>query len=209
METILLLGVGIFSLSSLYFLVTEKKSFNTAFFVSFITIISYTLMLEGSLTTVAWSTEPIYYSRWFFYGISCTLLAYVIAQALGKSLAETAQLLYLTAIVMATGGLAAIFTGPWMLTFFALGTIAYLLMVYPILTSPQPAKRVIAPYILLGWSVFPIIFIIAPEGYGLISNVVAGSVYLALDVLTKIIFYVHLRRHQAADQQIGLGIRNQ
>lgn len=198
METILFLGIGIFSLSSLYFLVTEKKPFNTAFFVSFITIISYVLMLEGSLTEVAWTTESIYYSRWFFYGLSCTLLAYVIAQALGKSLAETVQLLYLTAIVMVTGGLGALFTGSWMLAFFALGTIAYIMMIYPILTSTAPAKKVIAPYILLGWTVFPMVFLLAPEGYGLITNVVAGSIYLALDVLTKIIFYVHLHRHQAA-----------
>lgn len=194
METILFLGIGIFSLSSLYFLVTEKKAFNTAFFVSFITIISYTLMLEGSVTEVAWSSESIYYSRWFFYGISCTLLAYAIAQALGKSVAETAQLIYLTAIVMVTGGFAALFTGPWMLAFFALGTIAYIMMIYPILTSAAPAKRVIAPYIILGWSVFPVIFILAPEGYGLISNVLAGSVYLVLDVFTKILFYIHLHR---------------
>jgi len=195
METILCTGIGIFSLSSLYFLVTKNKTFNTAFLVSFITIISYALMLEGSITSVAWSDGPIYYSRWFFYVISCTLLAYAIAQALGKNVAETAQLIYLTAIVMATGGLAALFTGIWMLVFFALGTIAYIMMIYPILTSTMPAKKVIVPYILLGWSVFPIIFIIAPEGYGLISNVVAASVYLALDVLTKIIFYIHLHRH--------------
>jgi len=50
-ETAFAVGMALFAASATYFLFAHKKDFNSAFLVSFITIISYTLMMEGSLVS--------------------------------------------------------------------------------------------------------------------------------------------------------------
>jgi bacteriorhodopsin len=149
-------------------------------------------MLEGSLVSVGAGGGEVYASRWVFYGLSCTLLMYQIAKSLSKSLSETIFLLYLTVIVMGTGAAAAYFEGWFMIGMFAISSVAYGLMIYPILTSTSPHRAVIAKYILLGWTGFPVAFLLAPDGFGVISAVTAAVLYLLFDIFTKIIFYLEL-----------------
>ena len=193
-ETVFLAGIALFALASTYFLFTYKKAFNSAFLVSFITIISYTLMLEGSLATIGAEGGAVYATRWLFYGLSCTLLMYEIAKFLKKSQAETIYLLYLTAIVMFTGAASAYFDGLFMLGFFAISSVAYVLLVYPLLTAVSPHRASVAKYIIIGWTGFPVAFLLAPDGYGLISAMTAAMLYLALDVFTKVVFYLDLHK---------------
>ena len=47
-------------------------------------------------------------------------------------------------------------------------------------------------YIFFGWTVFPVVFLIAPTGLGLIGSALANLLYLALDIFTKIIFNFQL-----------------
>jgi bacteriorhodopsin len=42
---------------------------------------------------------------------------------------------------------------------------------------------------LFGWSAFPLVFLLSPEGLNIITNPFAGIAYLGLDLFTKIIFY--------------------
>jgi len=199
-EMVFLVGIALFSLASTYFLFTHKKEFNSAFLVSFITIISYTLMLEGSLMTIGAEGGAVYATRWLFYGLSCTLLMYEIAKFLKKSQAETVYLLYLTAIVMVTGAAAAYYDGWYMIGFFALSTVAYVRLVYPLLTAVSPHRAAVAKYILIGWSGFPIAFLLAPDGFGLISATIAAVLFLLLDVFTKVIFYLDLSKKMQASE---------
>jgi len=201
-ETIFALGIALFSVSSTYFLFAYKKDFNSAFLVSFLTIVSYTLMLEGSVVSYGLNGGEVYATRWIFYGLSCTLLMYEIARFLKKSISETVFLLYLTVIVMATGAAAAYFDGWYKIGFFVISTIAYVLLVYPLLTAPSPHQGSVAKYILFGWTAFPVAFLFAPDGYGLISASTAAVVYLALDIFTKIIFYVDLHPKMSAEAQL-------
>lgn len=194
-STIFVIGIAIFSLTSLYFLWSYKKEFNSAFLVSFITVISYTLMLEGSLVAMGANGELVYPTRWIFYGLSCTLLMYEIARQLGKSLAETVYLLYLTAIVMFTGAAASYYDGWYMIGFFVISSIAYVRLIYPLVTANSPHRASLIKYILLGWTGFPLVFLLAPDGYGIISAVTAAVLYLALDMFTKILFYHDLHRN--------------
>ena len=200
-ETVFLVGIVLFAVAATYFLYTYKKDFNSAFLVSFITIISYVLMLEGSLASVGAGGEAVYATRWIFYALSCTLLMYEIARFLKKSLPETIFLLYLTAIVMVTGGAAAYYDGWYMIGFFIISTVAYVRLVYPILTAPSAHRAAVAKYILLGWTGFPLVFLFAPDGYGVISAVTAAILYLFLDVLTKVIFYLDLHKKMIADSR--------
>jgi len=199
-DTILILGIAVFAVAALYFLLAYKKEFNSAFLVSFITVISYTIMLEGSLASFGAGGEEVHASRWAFYALSCTLLMYEMAKYLKKSRSETVFLIYMTAIVMGTGAAAAYFGGWFMIGMFVISSVAYVLMVYPLLTSASPHRAAIAKYILLGWTGFPIVFLFAPDGFGLISAVAAAGLFLVFDIFTKIIFYLDLHPKMKAEK---------
>jgi len=197
-ETVLMMGVVFFAAASTYFLFAYKKDFNSAFLVSFITIISYALMLEGSVASVGAEGGAVYATRWLFYGLSCTLLMYEIAKLLKKSQSETIFLLYLTAIVMVTGAAAAYFGDWYMIGFFVLSSVAYALMMYPLLTAVSPHRAAVTKYILLGWTGFPLVFLLAPDGFGVISAATGAVIFLLLDVFTKVIFYLDLHKKMVA-----------
>lgn len=199
-ETVFVVGIALFAAAATYFLFAYKKEFNSAFLVSFITIISYTLMLEGSLVSLGAGGGEVYATRWLFYGLSCSLLMYEIARFLQKSLAETIYLIYLTVIVMTTGAPAAYFADWYMIGFFVISTVAYVLLVAPLLTSPSPHRAAVAKYIILGWTGFPVVFLLAPDGYGLISAVTAAALFLLLDVFTKVLFYLDLHPKMQAER---------
>jgi len=193
-ETIFAIGIALFAAAATYFLFAYKKDFNSAFLVSFITIISYTLMLEGSLVSVGAEGGAVYATRWLFYALSCTLLMYEIARFLKKTQAETVFLLYLTAIVMVTGAAAAYYDGWYMIGFFVISSVAYVRLVYPLLSAASPDKAAVAKYILVGWTGFPVVFLLAPDGFGLVSAAVAALLFLLLDIFTKVIFYFDLQK---------------
>jgi len=74
-------GALLFAISTIYFFV-DKKKFSTEFFISFITTTSYSLMSIGIATTTALNGETIYWSRWLFYMIACSMLMYDTAKIL-------------------------------------------------------------------------------------------------------------------------------
>jgi bacteriorhodopsin len=47
---------------------------------------------------------------------------------------------------------------------------------------------------LVIFALFPIVFVLAPTGLGLIGAAVANLLYLLLDIYTKIVFNVQLSR---------------
>jgi sensory rhodopsin len=155
-------------------------------------VISYILMWQGNLTTTSAGGEPIYWTRWLFYGLSCTLLMLEISQVKGIAGGERISLLYLTAIVMGTGFLAARDTSAMRWAYFAISSVAYVLLVLKVLSAKGGSWT--HSYIYFGWTVFPIVFFFAPTGLGLIGAGVANLLYLLLDLYTKIVFNVHLSR---------------
>ncbi len=198
METIFLVGIAVFVVSSLYFLATQNKPFNTAFIVSFVTIASYVIMYEGTFSSVSTATVPIFWTRWVFYAISCTLLAYEMSRILGIEQKKTIFLLYLTAIVMLTGALSSYYTGTFMIVFYVISTVAYVLLLAGFLKSPSEHRGAISKYLYFGWTGFAVVFLFSPEGFGLIDNTIAASIFLLLDIFTKIVFYIDLRRKAPA-----------
>jgi sensory rhodopsin len=189
-------GMLIFGLSSAYFYFAgkSKDGLNTAFLVSFITLISYVLMWQGNLTIVTQAGQPIFWTRWLFYALSCTLLMVEISQLKGIQGGERVQLVYLTAIVMFTGFLAARDLTAVRWVHFVISSIAYVLLVIKVLPVKTPGSQWVSSYILFGWTVFPIIFLLAPTGLGLIGAAMANLLYLLLDIYTKIVFNIQLGR---------------
>jgi len=196
LNLIFLVGLVVFALSSTYFYFAgkNKNSLNSAFLVSFVTLISYVLMWQGKITVVTEAGQPIFWTRWLFYALSCTLLMVEIAQLKGIQGGELVQLLYLTAIVMFTGFLAARDLTAVKWVYFVISCVAYTLLVLKVLSAKVAASQWVNSYVFFGWTVFPIVFLLAPTGLGLIGAAVANLLYLVLDVYTKIIFNIQLAR---------------
>ena len=116
MNTLFLIGAGIFALSSTYFLLRDYKTdahstnFRAAFFVSAITLISYLMMWSGSWLVEVMG-EIVYYTRWLGYALSCSLLMFSIGKMTDRTPMQIANMMGLTVLVMVTGALAAIFSG--------------------------------------------------------------------------------------------------
>ena len=191
---VFLAGLAVFAVSSAYFYFSSKSKdgLNTAFLVSFVTLTSYVLMWQGDLTVVTAAGEPIFWTRWLFYGLSCTLLMLEIAQLKKIEGGARVQSLYLTAIVMGTGFLAARDLTATRWVHFVISSIAYVLLVMKILSVKTAAADWVHGYIFFGWTVFPIVFLLAPTGLGVIGAAVANLLYLLLDIYTKIIFNIQL-----------------
>ncbi|MFW5694273.1 MAG: bacteriorhodopsin [Alkalispirochaeta sp.] len=199
MDALFLIGIVVFVVSSLYFLITQRKPFNTAFLVSFITIASYVVMYEGTFASVSTATVPIFWTRWVFYAISCTLLTVEISRILNIEKKKSIFLLYLTAIVMLTGALSSYYTGTFMLVFYVISSFAFLLLLIGFLSSPSEHRGAVSKYLYFGWTGFAVVFLFSPEGFGVIENLVAASIFLLLDIFTKIVFYIEFKKKAPAN----------
>jgi len=196
LDLVFIAGMLIFAISSAYFYFTakNKNGLNPAFLISFITLISYVLMWQGDLTVVTDAGQSIFWSRWLFYALSCTLLIYEIAQLKKIQTDKLMQLLYLTAIVMFTGFLAARELTVIKWVHIVISSVAYILLISKLLSVKTTDSQWVSGYIFFGWTAFPIIFVLAPTGVGLIGAAVANLLYLVLDIYTKILFNIQLDR---------------
>lgn len=193
---ILIVGVLVFAASSLYFAFNKQKSdtINSALIVSFITLVSYLIFIEGSLVAATSTGDPLFWTRWVGYIASCSLLMWHIASRIKLATHDKIELMFFTSICMATGAFASVFTGWMMIWMFLAGGATFIMMLYKLWQGDKAELAPIKKYIYFGWCVFPLVFILSPEGFGLISTALSLIVILALDVFTKIIFYVEESR---------------
>lgn len=159
--------------------------------VAFVTTISYVIMALGIAVVTSGFGEPIYWSRWLFYMASCSLLTVSVAVLLR----HTQQVILLkvpilTMLVMFCGFLAAFITGVERWWFFAFSSIAYLALLITMFRGVprEGMNSQLMWFIIIFWSLFPVVFILAPTGFGVITTFLASIFYAALDVITKIIY---------------------
>jgi sensory rhodopsin len=195
------IGALLFAISSLMFAVLENRSnsrknlFNSHVFVSFITTISYCVMALGLATVSAESGDLIYWTRWLFYASSCSILTLDIATIAKKTNEKKAEVAIFTTLTMFCGYLASIIltTDRWL--FFGLSTAAYIGMLYNLFTKSSedsPNISSIMLFVFVTWSLFPLVWVLAPTGFGIIAVDITALLYLALDIVTKIIFGVYI-----------------
>lgn len=196
LNAILQSGALLFTAASILFLFSKKQqgSFNTAFIVSFVTLISYILMWLGGLEIASAAGQPIFWTRWLFYAASCSLLMYEIASARKIKGPALAEWIYLTVIVMFAGFLGARTLSSVKWIYFILSSIAYVLLLTKVFKARTESTAWIENYIYFGWSVFPLVFLLGPTGFGVIGSALAAGLYLLLDLYTKIIFNVQLKK---------------
>ena len=143
-------------------------------------------MLQGSFVT-----DDLYWTRWLFYGISCPLLAFEISKRVGLDLQNRVFNIFLTVITMVTGALSSVSVGGYKIAFFAVSTLAFIALMSEFYKTKSKELRAMTPYIVFGWCVFPVVFILSNEGmFNVVSLQIAAAIYLALDIFTKIIFYI-------------------
>ncbi|MFX0077703.1 MAG: bacteriorhodopsin [Candidatus Hermodarchaeota archaeon] len=159
--------------------------------VAFVTTISYVLMALGFLTVTSIFGESIYWSRWLFYMASCSLLTVSVAVIVRHTQPVTlAKIPILTMLVMFCGFLAAFITGIERWWFFAFSSIAYIALLITLFKGAprEGINSQLMWFIIIFWSLFPIVFLFAPTGFGLITTFIATILYAALDVITKLIY---------------------
>ncbi len=201
-------GAAIFGFTSLMFAVLKKRGhsdelvFGSNIFVSFITTISYVVMALALGTTVAENGQPIYWTRWLFYIASCSILTLDIAFIARKPASKKVEVALLTGLTMFCGFLASIIVTADRWWFFALSSAAYIGVLYTLLSrlgEESVNVNSVMWFVMVTWSLFPVVWVLAPTGLGVFTTFVEAILYLALDFLTKIVFGLYI----SARQDIG------
>ena len=100
-----------------------------------------------------------------------------------------------TSYISFCGYLASIILTEYRWLFFGLSTAAYLGMIYVLFSKSSddgPKMSSIMWFVLFTWSLFPIVWVLAPTGFTIIAVDVTAILYLALDILTKIAFGIYI-----------------
>jgi len=198
------IGAIVFGITTLIFVALENRrnarehSFSSHIFVSFITTISYVVMALELATIIAENGQPIYWTRWLFYIGSCSILTLDIAFMAKKPNVRKAEVAIFTALTMFCGFLASIIVNADRWWFFGLSTAAYVGMLYTLFKRSSSSNINISSimwFVLITWSMFPVVWGLAPTGLGVLAIDIEAILYLALDFITKIAFgfYVSIR----------------
>jgi sensory rhodopsin len=198
-ELIYYAGAAVFGIATIIFglmnMRKEEPKFNVELFVSFITSISYIIMALGYATVVAPNSELIYWSRWLFYIASCTLLTTDIAHLKGLSNSKIVEVGMYTGLTMFAGFLASYFTTNDKWWFFAFSSIAYLALLFELNRGQRgniPQMSKILVFVTITWTLFPVVWVLAPTGLGLFNTFIEAILYLMLDLTTKTAFGLYL-----------------
>ena len=192
-QVIFYIGIGLFTLTSIMFFFLKKKNSKVAsinMMVNFVTIASYMLMVSGLFVVSATTGEPVYWTRWAFYAVSCSLLMFEISMVLNIDNVNRLEILIFNSMVMITGLFASITEGLIKWLFFILSSVAYLYVLYQISKNRSEGNFIIY-FVAIFWTGFPLVWILSPAGLMLLDAFWTALLYLVLDFITKIYFGIH------------------
>ena len=192
-KIIFYIGMGIFSFTSLMFLVLKKRNPKMAsvnMLVNFITIASYIVMMSEVGVVSASTGDLIYWTRWAFYAVSCSLLMYEISMILGIDNKTVLEIIAFNAIVMVAGLYASITAVPIKWYFFTLSSIAYIYILYQI-GKNRADNNFILLFVIIFWSGFPLVWVMSPAALMVLNSFWTALIYLVLDLITKVYFGIH------------------
>lgn len=84
--------------------------------------------------------------------------------------------------------------------FFTLSTVAYIGMIYTLFKRPANERVNTKPirwFIVLTWFLFPVVWVLAPTGLGILTILTEAVLDLALGLITKIAFGLYISTQQA------------
>jgi sensory rhodopsin len=76
-----------------------------------------------------------------------------------------------------------------------LSAVAYIGMLYILFKRYEGSSMSISSimwFVVITWSLFPVIWVLAPTGIGIFATDIEAILYLALDFITKITFGVYI-----------------
>ncbi|MGC9309040.1 MAG: bacteriorhodopsin, partial [Thermoplasmatota archaeon] len=116
-------------------------------------------------------------------------LMYDVAKILHIADREYPKIALFTCLTMFNGFLASYIVTSSKWIFFGFSSITFIGLLYIILQGKNnPAFRSLKPFIIFSWSLFPVVFLLAPTGLEVLDTIVSESLYLILDVVTKLFF---------------------
>jgi sensory rhodopsin len=191
------------TLPSVYFALTEPENRNYYGILAAITAIaavSYTLTSQG-IGTISVDGASFYVPRYVDWLLTTPLLLLYMA-LLCKPGKQIYGLLIGLDVALILLGTAAIFTeGTLSLVLFGAGTVAYLALAY-VLVVTLPARaafesdRVEMVFTKLRnvtvvlWTMYPVVWLLAPVGYGYLLPNTEMMVIVYLDIITKVGFAI-------------------
>ncbi|MHA2473078.1 MAG: bacteriorhodopsin [Promethearchaeota archaeon] len=184
------LGMGIFAVTTIMFLLLKKKNPKVASFnmiVNIITIASYILMVSELGTITALNGESIYWTRWAFYAVSCSFLMAEISFILKIDSRLMVEIIVFNSLVMVSGLLASITEGLIKWLFFILSSVAYLYILFQINKRSSNEKYPVI-FVTIFWSGFPLVWLLSPAGFMVLDAFWTALIYLILDLITKVYF---------------------
>ncbi|TXT62195.1 MAG: membrane protein of unknown function [Promethearchaeota archaeon] len=184
------LGIIIFSLTTMLFLILKKRNARVAslnMIVNFVTIASYILMASGLLVFPASNGELIYWTRWGFYAVSCSFLMVEISQIKRLDKETLLEILVFNSMVMITGLFASITVELTKWLFFSLSSFAYLYVLALISKKPSDEKLIVL-FVAIFWTGFPVFWLLSPAGFMILDAFWTAIFYLVLDLITKVLF---------------------
>jgi sensory rhodopsin len=152
-------------------------------------------MSLGVATTPSSGGGIIYWSRWLFYMAACSLLMFDTARALNITTEDYSKMAIFTGLTMFNGFLASYIVTQSRWIFCGLSSAAYIGLLSFVMRGKENLQfRSLKPFVLIGWTLFPVVFILAPTGFGILETLIAEASYLILDIITKIIFGIMTSR---------------
>lgn len=160
----------------------------------------------GQITVNGVPVELARYAQWL---LATPLIVIYLGLLAGLSRRYIATLVVLDVAVMGSGLAAALTDGLTTWAFFAAGSVVYLPLIYgltvgltdSVAARPSPVVglfRKLRNLTLIIWTFYPILWILAPTGVGLISREVEILLITYADVIAKVVFGFIALKSQAS-----------
>jgi len=173
----------------------------------------YVFMIAGigRLTVDGATVQIAQYGQWI---LATPLIVIYLGLLAGLSRRYIATLVVLDVIVMGTGLVASVSadtTITWV--FFAIGSVAYIPLIYgltigltdAVAARPSPVIglfRKLRNLTIIIWTFYPILWILAPTGLGIITTEMEVLLYMYADLIAKVGFGFIALRSQASLEQL-------
>lgn len=190
---IFFIGFIAFAVAFLIFKFFKRSNIfaNLNLLVSLVTLTSYAVLFSTIGAIKLDCINYIYPTRWLFYIASCGILIYEVSLIMKKSNFDTFKMIVFNTVVMLNGFLASISHDLYRWIFFMISTLAFIMLLDLIHEKNNRENKfvgIIRWYVTIAWSIFPLVWILAPTGLSILNAFYAALLYLILDIVTKIIF---------------------
>jgi len=188
------LAYGFVTLSS-----DRHREYADVVVVTLIATVAYGLMALGIGEVSTASGAELFVPRYVDWLLTTPLHVVFIALIAGAGRRLIAKAAALQAATIVLGFLGAVFATPLKELFFIAGSLAFVGVVYLLVVeAAETAKhrddvtaglyRKLRNFVIVLWLVYPVIWLLAPTGYGFMDNETASLVITYIDVVAKVGF---------------------